>query len=117
MNFDKRLIRQLHSVRVTFALAVILGLGAGLMLIGQAYLLAQTVSRVFLDGHDLGDVSDLLVGLLIVAVLRALLLWSSEIAAHHVAGHIKTTLREQLFAHLITLGPAYTRGERSGELA
>ena len=99
------------------ALTVCLGLLAGLLLIAQAYLHSRTVSRVFLDGQSLHDVMPLLAGLMGVAAARAGALWGSEIAAHHVAGHVKADLRERLFAHLIALGPAYTRGERSGELA
>jgi ATP-binding cassette subfamily C protein CydD len=95
---------------------VIFGLLAGILLIAQAYLLSQVISRVFLDDQTLHDVRFLLIGLLVIALLRAVLLWGGEVSAMLVAGPIKTTLRERLFAHLIGLGPAYTRGERSGEL-
>lgn len=117
MHLDHRLLHLLRGVRAPFALGVILSLGAGLLLVAQAYLLAQIVSRVFLDGQGLADVRGLLIALLIIALARAGMLWGSEAAAHHAAGQIKTDLRERLFAHLIALGPAYTRGERSGELA
>jgi ATP-binding cassette subfamily C protein CydD len=117
MNLDQRLLHQLRRVRVQLAAAISLGLLAGVLLIGQAYLLGQTVSRVFLDGQRLRDVRALLVGLAVIAVIRAAALWASEIASHHTAGRIKADLRERLFAHLVKLGPAYARGERSGELA
>jgi ATP-binding cassette subfamily C protein CydD len=117
MNLDQRLLHQLPSVRVQLALTVSLGLLAGILLVVQAFLLSQTVSRVFLDEQTLHDVRSLLGGLLVIAAARAVALWGSEIAACHVSGQIKADLRERLFAHLIALGPAYTRGERSGELA
>jgi thiol reductant ABC exporter CydD subunit len=116
MNLDRRLLDQLRSVRVWLLLAVALGVLAGLLLVLQAYYLSQTVSRVFLEGQGLRDVRPLLVALGIVAAVRAAGLWGGEVAAHHVAGRIKTDLRERLFAHLIALGPAYVRGERTGEL-
>jgi ATP-binding cassette subfamily C protein CydD len=116
MNLDRHLLDQLRRVRVQLAAATSLGLLAGVLLIGQAYLLSQTVSRVFLDGQRLRDVRSLLVGLAVIAITRAVALWASEIASHHTAGRIKADLRERLFAHLIELGPAYARGERSGEL-
>jgi ATP-binding cassette subfamily C protein CydD len=82
----------------------------------QAYALSQTISRVFLDRQTLADVRVLLVALLGLAIARAVLLWGGEVAANHVAGQIKTELRARLFAHLLALGPAYTRDEQSGEL-
>jgi ATP-binding cassette subfamily C protein CydD len=117
MNLDSRLFRRLDTVRVPFALTIASGLGAGLLLIVQAYVLAQTVDRVFLKNHTLCEVQPLLLGLLVITVLRAIALWIGEAAAHTVAGHIKADLREQLVQHIMSLGPAYTRGERSGELA
>jgi ATP-binding cassette subfamily C protein CydD len=117
MNLDHRLLHQLRRVRVQLAAAISLGLLAGVLLVGQAYLLSQIVSRVFLDGQTLREVRDLLVGLVVIAITHAAALWAAEIASHHVAGRIKADLRARLFAHLIELGPAYARGERSGELA
>jgi ATP-binding cassette subfamily C protein CydD len=117
MNFDKRLIALLRQTRAPLLLTIAAGVIGGLLLVLQAYLLSQVIDRVFLGGQTLADVTPLLIGLLINAVLRAGLLWVGEISAHEVAGRIKTNLRERLFAHLIALGPAYTRGERTGELA
>ncbi len=117
MMLDKRLLRALLPVRVTLGLAIGLGLLAGLLLVGQAYLLSQAIDRVFLGGATLRGVAPLLAGLALVAATRALVLWGREVSAHHVAGHVKTDLRARLFAHVAALGPAFTRGERSGELA
>ena len=47
---------------------------------------------------------------------RALLTWLNEISANAVAVKIKTDLRNRLFAHILKLGPAYARGQRTGEL-
>lgn len=117
MNLDKRLLRALEPVRAALWAAIGLGVLAGALLVAQAYLLSQAVDRVFLGGDTLHDVTPLLVGLALVATIRALLLWASDLSAHHLASHVKGVLRERLFAHLTALGPAYTRGERSGELA
>ena len=50
-------------------------------------------------------------------VIRAALLWLREISAQRGAVRVKSKLRERLFAHILRLGPAYTRGERTGEVA
>lgn len=116
MNLDRRLFRQLQAVRIRFGLAILLSAASGLLLVAQAWALSQTVDRVFLRHQRLGDVAPLLAALSIVAVLRAAAMWGGEVTASQAAEHIKGNLRERLFAHLNALGPAYTRGERSGEL-
>ena len=47
---------------------------------------------------------------------RSFLSWLNEVAANAVAVKIKTDLRNRLFAHILKLGPAYARGQRTGEL-
>ena len=74
------------------------------------------MNGVFLGGLALADVWPLLLALAAIAVLRGLLLWAGELTASRVATRVKTDLRERLTAHLLALGPAYTRGERTGEL-
>ncbi len=116
MNLDPRLVRETKSARAGLLLTIGLGWGAGVATVFQALCLSRIVSGVFLGGWTLDDAQPLLISLLLLALVRATLLWGSEVAAFQVAGRIKTGLRERLFAHLMALGPAYTRGERSGEL-
>ena len=52
-----------------------------------------------------------------ILLLRALLAFGSERAANAIALEVKTSLRRRLFDHLLALGPAYAREERTGELA
>lgn len=117
MSVNKRLLRQTQPERLQLALVIGLGLLAGGLLVAQAYLLSRVISRVFLNGQGLQDVQALLLMLLVVALLRAVLIWSGETLAQRIAGRIKNELRERLATHLLALGPSYTRRERSGELA
>lgn len=117
MKVNKRLLRYTGAVRLPLALVIGLGLLGGGLLVGQAYLLSRIISRVFLDGQGLPQVQTLLLTLVLLALLRAGLTWASEVAAQRVAGRVKLDLRDQLTRHLLALGPAYSRGERSGELA
>ncbi|MBE7552436.1 MAG: thiol reductant ABC exporter subunit CydD [Anaerolineales bacterium] len=117
MSVNKRLLGQTQPVRLQLALVIGLGLLAGGLLVAQAYLLSRIISRVFLNGQGLHDVQALLLMLLVVALLRAGLIWSGEVLAQQIAGRIKNELRERLTTHLLALGPNYTRRERSGELA
>ena len=117
MNLDRRLFRETRAVRASLAVTALIGLIGGILLVIQARFLSAAVNRVFLESETLGQIAPLLAILVILVVLRAVLTWIGAAAAHHVAAHVKSDLRERLYAHLLALGPAYTRGERSGELA
>jgi ATP-binding cassette subfamily C protein CydD len=114
---NRELIRQVGAARASLGLTVVLGLLGAVATIAQMVFLSKVVARVFLDGADLGEVCVLLLLLLGVSVLRSGLLWGREVAAQRGAVRVKSELRERLFAHVLRLGPAYTRGERTGELA
>jgi ATP-binding cassette subfamily C protein CydCD len=97
-------------------LTVLSGFLAGLLTISQAHFLSSTVNGVFLQGQTLVQVSHWLRLIFIVIALRALLAWFNEVSANAVAVKIKSDLRERLFNHILNLGPAYRRGQRTGEL-
>jgi ATP-binding cassette subfamily C protein CydCD len=84
--------------------------------IWQSWNLASVVDGVFLKKLSLEQVSSWLIFILIAISGRAFLTWVNEVAANAVAVRIKTDLRERLFAHILKLGPAYSRGQRTGEL-
>jgi ATP-binding cassette subfamily C protein CydD len=98
-------------------LTLALGLLGSVLLIWQAQNLSQLINCVFLGKQGLAGVQGLLLLLLVIVLARAALAWAGDVTAHRVAERVKTTLRARLVAHLLALGPAYTRGERSGELA
>lgn len=112
----RRLLTLTRDTRLPLLLTVLSGLLAGLLTISQAYLVASTVDGVFIKGQTLAQVSDWLRLILLIIAGRALLTWVTEVSANAVAVKIKTDLRERLFDHILKLGPAYTRGQRTGEL-
>ncbi len=114
--FDRRLLRQASSERLLLALTVGLGALAGLATVGQAAALSRAVAGAFLGGLDLAGVWPALQALIAFTALRAAAVWTAEVTASQTATRIKTALRERLLAHILALGPAYTRGERAGEL-
>lgn len=87
----------------------------GLVIVLQAYLLSQSVDRVFLGGASRSDVTALLAFLLGAIVLRALLAWGRDTAARRVAAAIKLDLRDRLFGHMLAQGPLRTAQEQTGE--
>ena len=113
---NKRLLRLAQSARLNLILTIMFSLLGGIVLVGQAYFLSQIINGVFLEQQTLADVKILLLVLLILSFIRAGFTWSGQVSAQRVAGQVKTNLRDRLTAHLLALGPAYTHGERTGEL-
>src|SRR5215207_3105227 len=112
----RQLLSLTRDYRSALSLTVLSGFLIGLLVIGQAYLLSRTVNGVFLEGQTLAQVSSWLRLILVIIAGRAFLTWVNEVSANAVAVRIKTDLRERLFDHILKLGPAYTRGQRTGEL-
>lgn len=113
----RRLLALARTARLGLALTILSGLLVGWLAIAQARALSFLVDDVFLGGADLTGVTGLLGFLLAVIGLRAFLTWLGEAAAGAVAVRVKDDLRARLFDKLLALGPAYSRGERTGELA
>ena len=113
----RRLLALARDSRLALAVTILTGFLTGLLIIGQASALSQVVARVFLGGQTLPDVKGLLQLFLTIVFIRACLAWGGEISANAVAVRVKNDLRQRLFDKILRLGPAYTRGERTGELA
>jgi ABC-type multidrug transport system fused ATPase/permease subunit len=96
---------------------VLLRTGLGLAItstyVGQALLTAQVLGGLF-TGVAWPTLMPLLGWIAVLIVIRALLLWVSEISAIRIASVIKQSLRRRLYAHLLALGPGYLGHERSG---
>ena len=116
MRLDKRLLQLAGTTRAALIASILLGLLSGVTIVAQARYLSQVVADVFLNGAGRGAVISLLITLLVVILLRAGLVWGSEYSASAAAIKIKTRLRQRLFEHILRLGPAYGREERTGEL-
>jgi ATP-binding cassette, subfamily C, bacterial CydD len=115
--FSRRLIAFARSAGLALTLTIVLGWLGGLLTILQAWYLASIVNDVFLGGLTRAALFMPLGFLLAVVVLKALTIWGAEVSANVVAQRVKTDLRERLLSHLTALGPAFTQGERTGELA
>ena len=109
MNLDRRLISLARDSRTALIITILAGFLGGLLTIAQARALSLTINNVFINGETLQDVANLLRALLFIIAGRSLLTWISEVSAKAVAVRVKTDLRERLFAHIVKLGPSYTR--------
>jgi thiol reductant ABC exporter CydD subunit len=112
----RRLLDLARSRRLALSLTVLLGWVGGLLVILQAWFLSRAVDGVFLGRQTLAAVFPILEILLVVILLRAASLWGAELFASAVALRVKADLRARLMKHLAALGPAFTQGEKTGEL-
>ena len=113
---NKTVFRYITHVRGTLILTVIIGMLGTAVIIFQMALLSRVVNSVFLLHKGLAQVELLLLLLLGTIIVRAGLVWVREITAQRAAIHVKSELRQRLFAHLLQLGPAFSKGESTGEL-
>ncbi len=112
-----RLMGEARSVGRSLALTIGLSVVGGVLMILQAALLANVINSVFFEGNPMDAVVPALLALGIIILLRAATTWGATTASGYTAVQVKATLRARLFAHIMTLGPAYTQRERSGELS
>ncbi len=117
MSIQRRLISLGFSRSLTLLLVIVLGWSGGLFILLQAWLLSRVVDSVFLQGSALMDVAGLMGILAAAIILRALAAWGAELSASRLALDLKSELRDRLLRHLAALGPGFTQGEQTGELA
>ncbi len=112
----RRLLTLTRDTRLPLISTILGGFFAGLLTIWQAWLLSSVINAVFLEKQTLAQVMRPLFYMLLSISARAFLSWLNEVSANAVAIRIKTDLRTRLFEHILKLGPAHARGQRTGEL-
>jgi len=95
------------------ALAIV---ASGALLIVQAAAIAWLIQTILVERRPLAEGLPVLAGLAVVLLVRALLGSASQAAAGRVADVARLSLREQVYQRLLSHGPLWLRGQRTGEL-
>ncbi len=109
-------MRRARAVRLTIVIDSLLGVGAALLVLAQAVLLAHVAARAF-AGATLGDVAVPLILLAVVSVARASALWAFAVVGRRAADSVMSQLRLDLVARRLRDQPAALDGAESAEVA
>ena len=114
---DPRLLRKAKAARVFIVASVVLGIATAVLIVVQATLIADLISRTFIGGATLRDQSVELSWLGVVLVARATITWVAETVAYRSAAAVRSQLRRDFLTRAADLGPAWLSQQRRGELA
>src|SRR2546430_7750830 len=103
MAFDPRLLRYARTTRAYLVVSVGLGGLTALLVVAQAWLLADTVAGAFAHREDVAQLRTPLALLLAAVLGRAAVGWCAERAAHRASARAKSELRTALVEHIATL--------------
>ncbi|MBI3330195.1 MAG: ATP-binding cassette domain-containing protein, partial [Nitrospinae bacterium] len=115
MSLNWRLFQLTRGFRWRLLWAALRGLVASAAGMGRLALSGYTLALVF-QGHAFSAVLIPILGVAGCILLRALLEYTKEAAGNRTAGEIKLCLREQLYQHVLTLGPAHFDQKRTGDV-
>jgi len=114
---DPRLLEHARATRTFLLASIVLGLLSALLIVAQAWFLADVVAEAFQGDRGLSDLRLPLFALLAVVLARATVAWAGELLAGRCSARAKSQLRGALLERVAALGLDGSRRERSGELA
>jgi thiol reductant ABC exporter CydD subunit len=113
---DPRLVRFGRTTRRYLAVSVLLGALTAVLVVAQAWLLADVVSRAFAGDRSATDLKAPLSLLLAVVLARAAVAWYTEVAANRSSSRVKSELRQAFVEKVAETAPVGDR-QPVGELA
>jgi len=98
-------------------LSIGLGFLSGVLLVGQAALLAHILHQLIIEHTDKYELVDSFIGLILIVGLRAGCSWGREIFGYRCGEQIRLHIRQLILNRLHSLGPAYIKGKPAGTWA
>ncbi|MDD1614297.1 MAG: hypothetical protein LUP98_06545, partial [Methylococcaceae bacterium] len=125
--FDKNKVRekicagwlkeQSKAVRKSILFAAVAGITNGLGVIVQSAALAYILQAVIIDKLPWTSVITPFIVLAAVFILRSVCVYWHQTWGFEAGAQVRTSVRQQLLARFLTLGPAEIKQRQSGELA
>jgi len=125
--FDKNKVRekicagwlkeQSKAVRKSILFAAVAGITNGLGVIVQSAALAYILQAVIIDKLPWKSVITPFIVLTAVFILRSVCVYWHQTWGFEAGAQVRTSVRQQLLARFLTLGPAEIKQRQSGELA
>ncbi|GAB3519665.1 heme ABC transporter permease/ATP-binding protein CydD [Photobacterium alginatilyticum] len=94
-----------------------LGFLSGVLLVGQAALLAHILHQLIIEQTDKYELVNSFLGLILIVGLRAGCSWGREIYGYRCGEQIRLHIRQLILNRLHNLGPAYIKGKPAGTWA
>jgi ATP-binding cassette, subfamily C, bacterial CydCD len=113
---DPRLVRYATRARAPLAAVVALGVGQAVLVIAQAFALADVIVEPIRHGVTLHAVAVPLLALAGIGLARGCLTWLTDVLAQRAGVRVTEQLRGRLLQHCLDLGPSWLSGVRRGEL-
>jgi ATP-binding cassette, subfamily C, bacterial CydCD len=113
---DPRLLHYARTTRRFLVLSVVVGAVTALLVLAQAWLIAQVVAGAFLHHRSLSALRNDLALLLGVIAGRAVLAWAAERAAQRASASAKSELRRAAAEKVAALGPEGLERHNPGKL-
>ncbi len=115
MYFEPRLWQFTKGVRLRIAWSTAIGLVAAVFGIARLALLGWLLAKVF-RGEPFESLIAPFALVAAVMLVRGLLEYARNMAAHRTAALVQVNIRERLYDKVIALGPAYFGRQRTGEV-
>ena len=115
MYLDPRLLAFTRGVRGRIVATVAIGLFQVLAGITRLALLGWVLARVF-AGASLAELTVPIAVTAAAIVIRGVLEYARTVMAHRTAALVQARLRQNIYEHLVALGPAHVAGARTGDV-
>ena len=109
--------KQSKSVRKSIRLAASAGIINGLGVIVQSAALAYILQAIIIDKLPWASLMIPFLMLAGIYIMRSLCIYGHQVFGYEAGAEVRASVRQQLFAKFLTLGPAEIKHRQSGELA
>ncbi|MFM5565118.1 cysteine/glutathione ABC transporter permease/ATP-binding protein CydD [Aeromonas veronii] len=109
--------KQSSHGRRWITISIAFGLGQGILMVAQAWLLATLLHGFIIEGSTPEQSITLFITLLLVTLGKAALAYGREVASFKAGSAVRQTIRQLALTRLSRLGPAYIQRRPAGSWA